>query len=231
MVIGAVICGGRTAVDGFKPSCPRCRRRRRWIDTNLVGLANKRSSCARHSVEPNNVLMHRLPVIILLSIPIDNVCVCASDLPVVPRVVPLFLSEVALVVIFVSVGGIVPCCGIWVKLGLVELVGHRFQALIDIVEVFETLLLKHVEFVLPLPEVVPDSFLVVVLEFEPSVAIEGFHLGLLRAIYKVIKERREHAGDKEHANGEADDLGFVDLGLFANVRLDLFRLELEPLEE
>jgi hypothetical protein len=114
---------------------------------------------------------------------------------------------------------------------LVSLVGHRFQVVLDIDEVFEALLLKDVEFVLPLPELVPGRLFVVILEIELKVAIERFRLGLSRTIDKVIKERREHAGDKEHANREADDLGLVDLVLFANVRLDLFRLELEHLEE
>ena len=190
-----------------------------------------RSRDARLSVEPNNVLMHRLPVVIQLSIPIDNVCVCASDLPIVPRVVPLFLSEVALVVVFVSVGVVVLCCGIRVVKGCIVLVGHRFQVILDIVEVFEALLLKHVEFVLPLPEIELDFSFVVILETERCVAIERLRLGLIRTIDKVVKERCEHAGDEEHANGEADDLGLVDLVLFANVRLDLLRLELEPFEE
>ena len=66
-----------------------------------------RSFNARNSVEPDNVLNGCLPVIIILSIPCDNVCVLASNFPVIPRVVPLFLSEIALVVVRVAVGGCV----------------------------------------------------------------------------------------------------------------------------
>ena len=66
-----------------------------------------RSLSARFGVEPDNVLNGCLPALIILSIPLENVCVCASNFPVIPRVVPLFLSEIALVVVRVAVGGCV----------------------------------------------------------------------------------------------------------------------------
>ena len=66
-----------------------------------------RSLSARLGVEPDNVLNGCLPVLIILSIPLENVCVCASNFPVIPRVVPLFLSEKSNVVVRVAIGSVV----------------------------------------------------------------------------------------------------------------------------
>ena len=108
MVIGSVISGRRAAIDSFPPlsygylpiSCSR-------VNIHLIGIANMRSCYARDSVEPDNVLNRSLPVIIILSIKWDNVCVFASNFPVIPRVVPLFLSEKSFVVVRVAIGSVV----------------------------------------------------------------------------------------------------------------------------
>ena len=72
-----------------------------------------RSFYARISVEPDNVLNGCLPVIIKLTIPCNFVSVFASNFPVIPRVVPLFLCEISLVVVRVAVG--VNVSGRWIR--------------------------------------------------------------------------------------------------------------------
>ena len=123
-----------------------------------------RSLCARLGVEPDNVLNGCLPVVIKSSIPLENVSVCASNFPVIPRVVPLSLSEISLVVVRVAVGVCVSGRRIRVILVLVILIRHGCPTLIDINEVFEVLVLKNVELVFPLPELSFDISLVVNIE-------------------------------------------------------------------
>ena len=83
-----------------------------------------RSCYARVSVEPDNVLNRSLPVIIILSIKWDNVCVFASNFPGIPRIVPLFLSEKSSVVVRVAIGSVVSSRWVGVILSYVILIGH-----------------------------------------------------------------------------------------------------------